>query len=77
MVKKCIYCKQDILDDRSVDVCDRCGRGVWGDKMFNAIKQSMDNAREKGDLMQGSVCADMNGHVKSCDNKTGTFKVAN
>jgi len=49
-MKKCVYCKQGISDDRAVDVCDRCGKGVWGEKMFNAIKTNMDNAREKGNL---------------------------
>lgn len=54
---KCIYCKSGIEDDRAVDVCDMCGRKVWGDKMFNAIKQNMGNAKEKGDLEQGSINA--------------------
>jgi hypothetical protein len=55
MAKKCVYCRNDIADNRAVDVCDRCGVGVWGYKMFKAIIEGMDNAREKGDLMQGSV----------------------
>lgn len=52
---KCVYCKGSISDDRAVDVCDRCGKGVWGEKMFKAIKDNMGNAREKGDLNQGLV----------------------
>lgn len=71
---KCVYCKQIISDERAVSVCDRCGVGVWGEKMFNAIKTNMANAREKGDLNQGSVCADINGKAKSCD-KEGAFKL--
>jgi len=74
MGKRCVYCKQTIGDDRSVDVCDRCGVGVWGEKMFNAIKQNMDSAREKGNLHQGSICADIQGHVKDCG-KNGAFKL--
>lgn len=52
---KCVYCKCGILDERAVDVCDKCGVGVWGEKMFQAIKDNMGNAREKGDLDQGLV----------------------
>ena len=52
---KCVYCKGDITDDRAVDVCDRCGRGVWGEKMFKAILQNMGGARQRGDLEQGMI----------------------
>jgi len=54
-MKKCVYCKQEIVDDRAVDVCDSCGNRVWGEKMFRAINRNMENAREKGDLHQGSI----------------------
>lgn len=54
---KCVYCKGNIEDDRAVDVCDMCGRKVWGDKMFSAIKNSMGNAKSRGDLEQGSINA--------------------
>ncbi|MEK6824183.1 MAG: hypothetical protein AABY06_04065 [Nanoarchaeota archaeon] len=50
MVKKCVYCKNDISDKRALDVCDKCGVGVWGQKMFNAILQGMNDADKKGDL---------------------------
>ena len=55
MGKRCIYCKIDIDDNSVVDVCVRWGHGVWGEKMFSAIIQNMENAREVGDLHQGSV----------------------
>jgi hypothetical protein len=55
MVNKCVYCKAEITDNRAVDVCSPCGRGIWGDKMFQAIISNMGVAREKGDLYQGSV----------------------
>ena len=55
MEKRCVYCRCEIVDDRCVDVCDKCGVGVWGDRMFKAIKQSMGEANVKGDLFQGSV----------------------
>jgi len=61
---KCVYCKCQIEDERAVDVCDRCGVRVWGDKMFQAIIDNMGNAKVKGDLMQGSVCPDVNKKVK-------------
>ena len=55
MTKRCIYCKTDIDENAVVDVCERCGVGVWGQKMFQAIKDNMENARANGDLNQGSV----------------------
>lgn len=55
MAKKCGFCKAQIIDERAFEVCDRCGHGIWGDKMFAAIKKNMDDANAKGDLFQGSV----------------------
>jgi hypothetical protein len=55
MAKKCIYCKSEISQDSVIDFCKRCGVGVWGEKMFNAIVQSMEKSRDSGDLYQGSV----------------------
>lgn len=55
MVKKCIYCKTEISDDSVIDFCKRCGVGVWGEKMFQAIVDSMENARSSGNLNQGSI----------------------
>ena len=52
---RCVYCKCEITDERAVDVCDRCGKGVWGERMFKAIITNMGMAKEKGDLMQGSI----------------------
>jgi hypothetical protein len=55
MTKKCIYCKQEIDQDSVVDFCKKCGVGVWGEKMFNAIVKSMEDARSTGDLFQGGT----------------------
>jgi hypothetical protein len=55
MSKKCIYCKQEIDQNSVVDFCNRCGIGVWGEKMFNAIVKSMEDARSTGDLFQGGT----------------------
>ncbi|MAG10950.1 hypothetical protein CMI44_01415 [Candidatus Pacearchaeota archaeon] len=49
-MKKCIYCGSEIADSRVMEVCDRCGRNVWGEKMFGTIVKNMDNARDNGDL---------------------------
>ncbi len=51
-MKKCIYCKTDVCDDSVIDFCERCGRGVFGDKMFKAIIQNMSAAKQRGDLEQ-------------------------
>ena len=51
MVKKCIYCKKEISDESVIDFCASCGKGVWGEKMFNTIVKNMEEAREKGDLV--------------------------
>jgi len=50
MHKKCIYCGTEISKESVVDFCAACGKGVWGEKMFNAIIQNMEEARKKGDL---------------------------
>jgi len=49
-MKKCIYCGREIPDESVIDFCERCGVGVWGEKMFKTILKNMEDAREKGDL---------------------------
>ena len=50
MTKKCIYCKKEISDSSVIDFCEVCGKGVWGEKMFNAIIKNMEDAKTRGDL---------------------------
>ena len=47
---RCVYCGNELHDNRAVDVCDKCGVGVWGKKMFDAIIKNMNDARDNDDL---------------------------
>lgn len=60
MAKRCIYCKSEIADESVIDFCASCGVGVWGEKMFKAIVQSMESARDTGNLNQGSITENTN-----------------
>jgi len=51
MPKKCIYCKKDIDENSVIDVCESCGIGVWGKKMFDTIVKKMEDARNRDDLV--------------------------
>ena len=44
MAKKCIYCKEEIPQESVIDFCRRCGVGVWGEKMFQAILDNMEKS---------------------------------
>jgi len=50
-----MYCKCEISDDSLIDFCDRCGVGVFGEKMLETIKENMEKANNSGSLFQGSV----------------------
>ena len=50
MAKKCIYCSKEVVDESVIDFCEKCGVGVFGKKMFDAIVQNMERARANGDL---------------------------
>jgi len=54
-MKKCIYCGSEIDDNCVIDFCERCGKKVWGGRMFRAIVENMENARRNGDLCNQRV----------------------
>lgn len=54
-MKKCIYCHAEIDEGSVIDFCEKCGVSVFGGKMFETIKETMEKAKERGDLFQGSV----------------------
>jgi len=54
-MSRCVYCKTELEANCPLDVCQRCGVSVWGEKMFQAIKDNMSSARDKGSLEQGFV----------------------
>jgi len=33
-----------------MEVCDNCGKNVWGEKMFKTIVKNMEDAKDNGDL---------------------------
>ncbi|MEK6875381.1 MAG: hypothetical protein AABX30_01735 [Nanoarchaeota archaeon] len=51
MAKKCIYCKIEIPEEHVIDFCEKCGIGVFGEKLFQTIVSNMEDARERGDLL--------------------------
>ena len=55
MSKKCIYCHEEIPEDFVVDFCEKCGKNVWGERMFNVIIQNMEKARENNDLCHSQI----------------------
>lgn len=55
--KKCIYCGSEVPSESVIDFCEKCGVGVWGRKMFDAIVQNMEDARDRGDLRDSSSFA--------------------
>lgn len=54
-MKKCIFCKKELDKEDVMDVCKPCGFAVWGPKMYEAIKENMEQAKADGDLYQGSI----------------------
>jgi len=64
-MSKCIYCKTQLYDGSVIDVCRSCGLQVWGEQMFNAIVQNMEDARDSGDLYQGSITQNFNERPES------------
>ncbi|MEI7718595.1 MAG: hypothetical protein WCI72_01910 [archaeon] len=53
--KCCVYCKGEVPSERAMDVCDRCGKAVWGEKMFKAIVEGTNSEMSKGNMELGRV----------------------
>ena len=60
MSKKCIYCQVEIPNECVIDFCEKCGKNVWGEKMFNTIVKNMETARANGDLCHDGVPREIN-----------------
>jgi len=58
-MKKCIYCRAEVLDSCVIDFCEKCGINVFGRKMFDAIVQNMEEARENGDLCHNQAFTEL------------------
>ena len=54
-MKKCIYCGEEIPQESVIDFCEKCGKNVWGEKMFKAIVENMEKARDNGDLCSSNM----------------------
>jgi len=65
MVQKCMYCGREIPENSVLTVCEICGQKVWGMKMFNAIKQNMEEARDKGDLCHNGSFTEIENNLKT------------
>jgi hypothetical protein len=71
---KCVYCRCDVPSERTMQICDRCGIRVWGDKMFKAILQSTDCEREKGNMELGCVSENKGvGSIQELHKKINNF----
>jgi len=64
-MKKCIYCNTEVPQESVIDFCEKCGKGVWGEKMFNTIVKNMEEARERGDLCHSRSNTDNAGEFSS------------
>ena len=50
MTNKCVYCNSEVPESRVMQICDLCGKNVWGERMFSAILKNTEEAKEQGNL---------------------------
>jgi RNA polymerase subunit RPABC4/transcription elongation factor Spt4 len=53
--KCCVYCRGIVPEERAMDVCDSCGKSVWGEKMFRTIIDNTNSEMAKGNMELGRV----------------------
>ena len=49
-MKKITLSNGSTMNGSIIDFCQKCGVGVFGEKMFNAIVENMEKANDNGDL---------------------------
>jgi len=50
ITRKCMFCRAEIPENAVLEVCSKCGRDIWGSKMFYAIIDNMGNAKDEGNI---------------------------
>ena len=73
MTKHCIYCSCEIGSHIPIDVCQRCGIGVWGEKMFNAIISGVNDEKQKGNMELGRVGEEELEKIEELEARPETF----
>lgn len=68
---KCVYCKGNVPEERTMQICNGCGCKVWGPKMFEAILKGTDSESQKGNMELGRVGEEATKQQQRFDPRTG------